>query len=333
MTVRIDVVATIPDARAQVKIKQFQALAGRERVGKVHIADSYLIDAALTPGELTLARRALTNSRVEASYMGRWLPAKFHWGIEIGFLSGVTDNVGATAKETIEDATKKKFKDGEQVYSAQVFFIEGNLSRTHIEKITASLHNSLIQSAKIFGTDLRKEARAIPSVPRVSLLPARQSLGAGGGSSRVLSVNLEVSDGELIEIGGEGIANEHGIHRDPLALNFDSMVSIRNHFRHEGRSPTDAELEMLAQTWSEHCKHTIFASAIDGIKDGLYKTYIQGATEKIRNAKRKTRNGDICISVFKDNAFSKAHRRGRDSRHQCGRKSERHSNPERLHAF
>ena len=78
MTVRIDVVPTIPDARAQVKIKQFQALAGRERVGKVHIADSYLIDAALTPGELTLARRALTNSRVEASYMGPWLPAKFH---------------------------------------------------------------------------------------------------------------------------------------------------------------------------------------------------------------------------------------------------------------
>ena len=319
MTVRIDVVPTIPDARAQVKIKQFQALAGRERVGKVHIADSYLIDAALTPGELTLARRALTNSRVEASYMGRWLPAKFHWGIEIGFLSGVTDNVGATAKETIEDATKKKFKDGEQVYSAQVFFIEGNLSRTHIEKITASLHNSLIQSAKIFGTDLRKEARAIPSVPRVSL----------SGSSRVLSVNLEVSDGELIEIGGEGIANEHGIHRGPLALNFDSMVSIRNHFRHEGRSPTDAELEMLAQTWSEHCKHTIFASAIDGIKDGLYKTYIQGATEKIRNAKRKTRNGDICISVFKDNAGGIVF----DDEYVITHKVETHNTPSALDPF
>ncbi|WP_243668631.1 hypothetical protein [Methanoculleus chikugoensis] len=30
-----------------------------------------------------------------------------------------------------------------------------------------------------------------------------------------------------------------------------------------GRKPTDVELESLAQTWSEHCKHTIFASAMD----------------------------------------------------------------------
>ena len=28
----------------------------------------------------------------------------------------------------------------------------------------------------------------------------------------------------------------------------------------EKRNPTDIELESIAQTWSEHCKHTIFAA-------------------------------------------------------------------------
>ena len=65
----------------------------------------------------------------------------------------------------------------------------------------------------------------------------------------------------------------------------------------EKRDPTDAEMEFLAQTWSEHCKHNIMSYPIDDIKDGLYKTYIQGATNKIM----KTRP-NFCMSVFSDNA-------------------------------
>ncbi|MEO6508527.1 MAG: phosphoribosylformylglycinamidine synthase subunit PurL, partial [Patescibacteria group bacterium] len=62
--------------------------------------------------------------------------------------------------------------------------------------------------------------------------------------------------------------------------------------------PTDIELESLAQTWSEHCKHTIFADPIDEVKEGLYKTYIKNATKKIRTKKKK----DFCVSVFHDNS-------------------------------
>ncbi|OGG43362.1 phosphoribosylformylglycinamidine synthase II [Candidatus Kaiserbacteria bacterium RIFCSPHIGHO2_01_FULL_48_10] len=288
MTVRIDVVATIPDARAQLKIKDFRAIAG-PHVQTVSVVDSYLIDASLSPRELSLARRALTNSRVEASHAGRWLPKKFNFAIEIGFLPGVTDNVGTTAQEAIEDATKKKFSENERVYSAQVFFIEGAISRGQAEHIAATLYNPLIQSAKISGTELRNNPRAEPSVPRVVL----------SGSSRVLSVNLDVDDAELEMIGKAGISDERGVRRGPLALDLPSMHAIKNHFRYAGRAPTDAELEMLAQTWSEHCKHTIFASAIDGITDGLYKTYIKGATATIRKKKGKK---DFCVSVFKDNA-------------------------------
>ena len=46
------------------------------------------------------------------------------------------------------------------------------------------------------------------------------------------------------------------------------------------RRPTDVEIEALAQTWSEHCKHKIFNALIDYEEDGkvavidsLFKTY------------------------------------------------------------
>ena len=74
-----------------------------------------------------------------------------------------------------------------------------------------------------------------------------------------------------------------------------------------GAMPTDAELEALAQTWSEHCKHKIFAARIEYEDDqgrqevinSLFKSYIMQATADVRKAKGKK---DICLSVFKDNA-------------------------------
>ncbi len=71
---------------------------------------------------------------------------------------------------------------------------------------------------------------------------------------------------------------------------------------------TEVEVECLAQTWSEHCKHKIFAADVDysevvgdfpqlGEKKitNLYKSYIQAATKKLSDC-------GYLVSVFKDNA-------------------------------
>ncbi len=54
-----------------------------------------------------------------------------------------------------------------------------------------------------------------------------------------------------------------------------------------GRPHTDAEIEILVQTWSDHCYHTTWKSL------GLLKQ-LAGATERIRHP--------LVVSVFKDNA-------------------------------
>ncbi|MFW5837246.1 MAG: phosphoribosylformylglycinamidine synthase subunit PurL, partial [Desulfovibrionaceae bacterium] len=88
----------------------------------------------------------------------------------------------------------------------------------------------------------------------------------------------------------------------------DPEVRARRAAAGAPRDPTDAEMEALAQTWSEHCKHKIFNARIRyedretgraETIDSLFKTCIQDSTERIRQAKGER---DFCLSVFKDNA-------------------------------
>jgi phosphoribosylformylglycinamidine synthase len=112
-------------------------------------------------------------------------------------------------------------------------------------------------------------------------------------------IDLWISDEKLDRLGKRGIQNKGGTYRGPLGLGVDELKAIRTYFHNKGRLPTDIEIETLAQTWSEHCKHTIFANPIDSIKDGLYKSYIKKATSEVRKSKGKK---DFCVSVFTDNS-------------------------------
>ncbi len=103
------------------------------------------------------------------------------------------------------------------------------------------------------------------------------------------------------------------------ALDLVEMHAVQDYFRREGREVTDIEFEMIAQTWSEHCVHKTFRALVDvhsailgpslfipglqtnpGIQkpaeqiNGLLKTYIRAATEKI--------SAPWVLSAFVDNA-------------------------------
>ena len=107
---------------------------------------------------------------------------------------------------------------------------------------------------------------------------------------------LNSNDNELMEISK----------KRTLSLNITEMKTIQEYYKKINREPADIELETLAQTWSEHCKHKVFNSAIDITIDGkkkkyknLFKETIVKATKDIR---KKLNNKDFCISVFSDNA-------------------------------
>lgn len=223
------------------------------------------------------------------------------WVVEVGYRPGVTDNEGRTARETVSLIFPEK-KGSIQVYTSKQYHFYGALGRAEVERIaTGLLANELIERFEIKSGD---EWRENPG------FEAREAKVLGESSSRVDVVPLSgMSDDELVKISRE----------NTWALSLEEMHVIKSWYARpevkEARGaaglpadPTDAEMEVLAQTWSEHCKHKIFAAKIEYENDetgrtqeinSIYKTYIQGSTRRIREAMG---DKDFCRSVFKDNA-------------------------------
>lgn len=91
-----------------------------------------------------------------------------------------------------------------------------------------------------------------------------------------------------------------------LYLSIAEMLTVQEHFREQGREPTDIELETIAQTWSEHCSHKTLSGKIEyhdenGTRQfqSMLKETIFAATVQIR---KMLGSDDWCVSVFKDNA-------------------------------
>jgi phosphoribosylformylglycinamidine synthase len=220
------------------------------------------------------------------------LRTDFTWYIEVGYKPGVTDNVGHSASYALGLITSRRIP----VYSARAFLLTGDLSRTQAQAIARDcLANQLIQYVRIMDPpEVRKAA------PHVSVVELNHT-------PSVEEVPLDLTDEELLKLSRQRT----------LSLNLAEMKAIVSHLadpevvarRREqglGGQVTDVELECLAQTWSEHCKHKIFNAEIEYHENGkterissLFKTCIQGATREIR---ARAGENDICVSVFTDNA-------------------------------
>lgn len=289
MTHRIEVFTKVNDTKSQVMRKKLNLLGFP--VSASTVAEVYTINKDFKESELKKIAQMLSNPISQIYLIDDYdKETDFDFALEIGFLPGVTDNIANTAKESIEDLFKIKFKNEESVHTSILIFLKGRLDKKTVQKIGDSLANSLIQRIHIKNhEEFASEKGMDIVVPKVKL----------EAHAKADEVNLNISEEELIKLGKEGIPNKDRTRKGPLALDKESLDVIKKYFKKEGRSPRDIELESLAQTWSEHCKHTIFAAKIDDNKDGLYKGYIKKATQKIRKNKGSK---DFCVSVFKDNS-------------------------------
>jgi phosphoribosylformylglycinamidine synthase len=255
----------------------------------------------------------------------------FDWIVEVGFRPGVTDNEGRTAKETLAlvlGLTKEQTREL-AVYTSAQYALCGDLTREAVEHIARGhLCNVLIQ---------RHETKSAEEWAKSPGFPPKAAQVTGLSSDQVDCVDLAaMSDEELTAFSRANV----------LALSLVEMRVIRDHFmrpevragrqaRGLGENPTDAELEVLAQTWSEHCKHKIFAADIDYLNaetgrrqaiSSLYKTFVQGSTARVRE---NMGEADICLSVFKDNAGVI---RFTEEKHLCV-KVETHNSPSALDPY
>lgn len=265
---------------------------------------------------------ALHNKLVQNARINQPLKEKFNWALELGFLPGVTDNVANTTTEIINDLLKTNIGPN-KVFTSKVLFITTRTDhlrgvKKDMEFIAQNLINTLIERYHLKSyQQYRRDKGMDYHVPVVRL----------SQKPKVLEIDLNVSDDKLAELGKKGIYDpQTKTRRGPLALDLDYLYAIKKYYKKIGRQPTDIELESIAQTWSEHCKHTGFAARIDEVKDGLYQEFIKRATSEIRKEMGKN---DFCVSVFEDNSGAIIF----DDDHLITDKVETHNSPSALDPF
>jgi len=85
------------------------------------------------------------------------------------------------------------------------------------------------------------------------------------------------------------------------SLNAAELKQAQRYFRKIKREPARGELESIAQTWSEHCKHKTFSGPVRFSRRGKVKKYKNLFKETIVKATREL-DKPWCLSVFTDNA-------------------------------
>jgi phosphoribosylformylglycinamidine synthase len=254
----------------------------------------YHLDLGLSDAEAAQVLECLTDPIAEVGALGMLPDAAPGedppWTLWVGYLPGVTDGVGQSVARAARDRLGRPL---EGRAASSVLYLFRGLDRAQLELAAREvLHNPLVQRIRIERAPRELDA-ALPSA-------------GSAARTRVETVPLRgADDARLLEISREGL----------LALSLEEMQAVRAHFVGRGRDPTDGELEVLAQTWSEHCKHKIFASPIEYtdpegvttlIERGLFRTHVRGATEEVARARQAAGmdppGEPFLVSVFHDNA-------------------------------
>lgn len=193
--------------------------------------------------------------------------------IETALHPGVTDPVAENLLRACEHIGLNHIT---QVATGERYLLQGDISQEELETLaTRVFSNPVIQH---FAIDTPIAPPFIETSPK---------------DNRVDLIAIRAADDAALE----------AISKDRrLALDLAEMQAIKAYYQSEDRDPSDVELETIAQTWSEHCSHKSFKAQIryegpDGqIEeiDGLLKTFIRAATEKI--------NKPWVHSAFVDNA-------------------------------
>ena len=196
------------------------------RVSRVHYLHGDLSAADID----RLCRDVLVDPVVDEVIVGSPLPSP-HPAVEVAPRPGVTD----TEARELERAAAALGLPPVRASTARHYELMGDLGEEDISTMSRQvLANETIELYSL-------------GIVQPCFDPA------ASGEVRVDTVKLAgLPDADLVRLSRDRL----------LSLDLVEMRAIQQHFGREGRNPTDAELETLAQTWSEHCMHKTFRARI-----------------------------------------------------------------------
>lgn len=272
--------------------------------GKVVLHATYWLKGNLTVEDATAIAQAILLDPIiedvlitydEASFVSAGLVNT----LQKAFMPGVTDNLAHSVREAIHllfPSLTVEVATGETILlqpDAAIFdtSLEFKALKT---KLAYQVYHPLVERLD------KLEASTAFLFPTVLMPPSQQPE----------TISLDISDEALMQLSQSRC----------LALNIEELKAIQAYYKKSEtqsyrkniglpeNAPTDVELEVLAQTWSEHCKHKIFTAEVTytdasnpdmvftEVINNLFKTCIQKPTADL-----KTKRNDL-LSVFVDNA-------------------------------
>ncbi|WP_201979040.1 AIR synthase-related protein [Hymenobacter rubidus] len=272
------------------------------KTGRVRSAALYTVRYPLSETQLhEFATRCLADPVLHDVRLNELTAAEgFAAYILVARRPGVTDDEGTSAQNALADILNEPLDIHTQhIFSKRLYLLENDLPAEDLRRIAEELlGNKLINWLEV--------GRVADGIRDYTPRP-------GGGAEAITEIIklTDRSDAELVQLSKDNI----------YALSLEEMRAVRDYFaaaetQAERKAaglpaaPTDCELEIIAQTWSEHCKHKEFSALInykdletgeEKQVDSLFKTYIKNATSEVDRQLRANGN-DWLIKVFSDNA-------------------------------
>jgi phosphoribosylformylglycinamidine synthase II len=298
MRVQISYLAAVGDGREHAVARSLSAAGIRAeaiRLTEVYIVDGIPALSAVSAADLLcdgVAQEIVDDLRISED---RW-----DLLVEITYRPGVSDPVATSLRDALQSELGPLPSEA-VVQTARQFRFSTSAESDHV---ASALHNPLIQNAMVITRE-QWDAGVRPP-PRYPLIH--------------LSTVTPIAEIDVASMNTETLENLNT--ERLLALSAQELVAIRDYYKQPRviatrverglpAAATDVELEMIAQTWSEHCKHKIFAARIEYRDEeqgspsgtaycesinGLFSTYIRATTEN-----SAPRDGFL-KSVFHDNS-------------------------------
>lgn len=262
--VRVIAKAGIPDSKGEEVLYEINHALGIQSVEKVRTARVFRFEGICEDDAVYLAEKLLAEDVFQSFRVNGPVIEDAAVTLEVAYKPGVMNPEAASLIKSAADLGIAGLIAADSGW--EYGFYGKRITGSDIDRIV----NSLLVNATV--------EYVVKESPRTLIIHGTPGL------TKVVSVR-KMSDDELLELS-----------RDKLFLNLEEMKVIRDYFTRIQRDPTDCEIEIIAQTWSEHCGHKTFRAklVVDGKEKKPLLRRLKDATEESRHP--------LVLSAFVDNS-------------------------------
>ncbi|MBQ7266642.1 MAG: phosphoribosylformylglycinamidine synthase [Firmicutes bacterium] len=237
------------DVEAKHLYKDVKENLGIDSLESIRILNRYDVDDIEDAVFENAVKTVFSEPPVDNVYLEDFKKESDEYVFAMEYLPGQYDQRADSAMQCIQIISGN---DSAMVACAKVFVLKGKLSASDIEKVEQYCINPV---------DSRKASLDKPTTLKLELdIPTEVETLAGFNS---------YTDEELLSF-----RKEKG-----LAMSDNDILFCREYFRDtEKREPTVTEIRVIDTYWSDHCRHTTFATNIDSveIENSKYSDTIKG---------------------------------------------------------